>query len=616
MIQRRALYDFFPQGNYAMLRGQHAEITKAWKKSLSTGELTKLETFKSAPIIPRGNPNDPGFQERLEALNRDQAERTTMAKKLLAQMCVQRHPQPPTLLQDVNKAGGVYTSLGYNFYDLRAPVQLLFPVNTAFRNTLPRIGPVNAGTGVLAHWQGTRNPGIPYAGVSEGNRGAIGTPDDNFYFALYKEVGVERSVTFTAQFAGEGYADNLADEHIRGLFSLYLQEEGMIINGNAGSGSNLHGFQLGTPGTPTGAVTATHTVGAAGSGSDLPYGTALTTSNYVSVAVVALTANGNPTNTQYGYGLFPTIASGLTPSYVRNNADGSQDTIYGGLSAISAMSSPVQATTNNLTIKFQIPSANLPMKGAFGYAWYVDVETSNTGTLANAKLAGITQFPFCYISGTPTGTQVGTAAGLSVDNSAQPLDFDGLLAYSASTAGATYTDLYGASLTSQKNGRVTEIETILQSIWTQYQAGVDEIWGSVDAIEALDAAVRYSGTQASAMQMFFTRDQVSNLIGGFVVASYQSRFAFANPTGANAIPIRIHPMVPAGTLYFHIKTNPYPHSRIPFVAGMMMQRDYYSIEWPQVTRQWPFGTYVHEALAHTVPWIPAVLTGIGTFVGN
>jgi hypothetical protein len=45
----------------------------------------------------------------------------------------------------------------------------------------------------------------------------------------------------------------------------------------------------------------------------------------------------------------------------------------------------------------------------------------------------------------------------------------------------------------------------------------------------------------------------------------------------------------------------------------MLQRDYYAIEWPVVTRQWTFGTYIHEVLAHYMPWITAIRTGVGPF---
>jgi hypothetical protein len=50
------------------------------------------------------------------------------------------------------------------------------------------------------------------------------------------------------------------------------------------------------------------------------------------------------------------------------------------------------------------------------------------------------------------------------------------------------------------------------------------------------------------------------------------------------------------------------------VRTFLTQRDYYAIEWPIVTRQWTFGTYVQEVLAHYMPWVSAIRTGIGPFV--
>ena len=592
-MSNRSMHTILPQGQYQMFRAQTAEwVGKAWKNSLESGEMTKVQNFKLNPEIPP-------TMAKFDKYASEHIERDILARKLIKEMVNGIHGT------GVKKAGGVTSSLGFNFYDLRAPVELSYPVNVPFRNSLARIGRVNDGFGVAAHWQATRNPGILYAGASEGQRVATATPDDNAYIATYKEVGVERAVTFTAEFAGEGYADNLADEHLRGLHELWLQEEGLILLGNSGTGTGNNGFQLGTAATPT--ATAVAATSAYPATSSLPSGST------VSVACVYLTGMGNPANSQYGYGTFPTVANGLTSSYQRTNADGSKNTIYGGISAISAMSA---VATTGVSTRIVVASVPAGVKGVFGYAWYVDTTDASTGNVANAYLYAITQFPTVSINTAPTGTQTGAAVGLNTDNSAQPLDFDGLLSYCASTAGATWTDLGGASLTSQKNGRVTEIETILLNIFQNYQSGIDAIWGSADAVTALDQAVRYSGTTATGYQFITTRDGQGNMTGGFLVSGYQSRYAVANPTGANVIPIHIHPMIPPGTLFFDVSTNPYPHSRAPFTRGLLVQRDYYSIEWPIITRNWTFGTYVHEVLAHHYPWIPAVLTGIGPFVGS
>jgi hypothetical protein len=570
----RSMHNLIPQEVFKQFLLNGAETIRNVKKSAAPTTLAKFELFKAPP-----ESFDKGLSESKDRQN--------AARALIKALAVTFHGE-----DGLSKAG-VTTSLGYNFYDLRAPVRLSYPVNVPFRNMLQRVGRENDGYGTAAHWKATRNPGIVYAGVTEGQRNAIATPDENDYTASYKEIGVERGATFTSQFAGEGFADNVADEHIRGLHELWLQEEGLMLNGNSGTATGNNGFALGTANTPTGVLAA---------------GTGFTTGATVSAAVVFLTAMGNPQNTQYGYGVYPSVANGITPSYVRTNADGSTNTINGGTSAISAMSAVLTTTGGNNQVTFSVVGKT----GVYGYAWFINTTDATAPTLANARLAAITFYPSYTATAAATGTQTGAAAGLNVDHSYNATDFDGLLTYAASTPGATYVDLKGASLTSQKNGRVTEVESILETIWLNYQTGVDAIWASADAAVALDSAIRYSGTTPSAFRFEYTRDGQNNLLGGFVVSAYQSRFGMGM-NGANAIPIRIHPMLPAGTLYFDVHQNPYPQSRAPYVRAMLVQRDYYSIEWPIDTRQWTFGTYTHEVLAHEFPWLPAVLTGIGLF---
>ena len=45
-------------------------------------------------------------------------------------------------------------------------------------------------------------------------------------------------------------------------------------------------------------------------------------------------------------------------------------------------------------------------------------------------------------------------------------------------------------------------------------------------------------------------------------------------------------------------------------GGFVTDRDYYNIQWPQVTRQWQFGSYVHEVLEYYKPWIGVDLSKI------
>lgn len=488
---------------------------------------------------------------------------------------------------------GVTTSLGFNFFDLRGPAYFIFPLLTPFIQMIPRMGRVNDGVGTAAHWKATRNPNstFVYAGVAEGQRNATATPNEVDYLATYKELGMEGGESFTAQFAGEGYTDNLADEHFRNLARLRLQEEMMTLWGNSGTATGNLGYALGQAPNITAALAS---------------GTGLGNGANVVAAVVAITPFGMNAGGQAGYAQNPTVANGLTPSYTRTNADGSTTNVSCGLSAISNVSA---ITTTNST--FQQVTLSIPaMKGAVGYAWFWGVNVA--ATTANVKLGAITAWPTFTVTNVATGTQLGNATGLNVDNSFQPTDFDGLGTYAFQNG--LWSDMNGGSFTPGGNGQVTQIESDLQFIWENYQAQPDAIWVSADVKAALESAILFSSTGTNSyIFRYDEKTQDSGILGGFVVTAYKSKYSI-NPAGGQAIPIRIHPMFPQGTLYYDVNTNPYPHSRVPAVRTMLLQRDYYAIEWPVVTRQWTFGTYVQEVLAHYMPWISAIRTGIGPFV--
>lgn len=524
--------------------------------------------------------------------------RTNMARDMIRKMGHEQHNGGT-----FSKAG-VTTTLGFNFYDLRGPAYLLYPVNTPFRNTMARTGRVNDGYGTAANWKATTlGPGSSYTGANEGQRVAYSTPNEVNYVATYKGHGTEREVSFEAQWAGEGYTDNLADEHLRGLQELWLGEEAQILFGNAGTSSGNNGFQLGAANTPVAAlVTATGLIPDA---------------THVSCFVVELTAMGYPVNSQFGYNTAPTVTGGLVPSYVRTNADGSQNTINGGIGAMSAASNVVTTDSTHEQVKFTVAAKN----GAFAWAWYVNVTDSSAPSLANAKLAGITTIPvFVYNQATQAGTQLANATGLNIDHSAGTYDFDGLLTYGASTTGALFTNMYNSggdgNLTPEVGGAIVQIDADLLYFWQQFQAQPNNIWASADAAALIDQAVltAASSTSPSAYRFNIMPAGQDGIMAGFVVSAYKSRYSMS-VNGGQAIPIRIHPMLPAGTIYYDVNENPYPTSRIPSVRELFVRRDYYSIEWPLVTRTWTFGTYVDEVLAHHLPFLCGVRTGI-TGVGS
>src|ERR1700679_2960106 len=159
------------------------------------------------------------FDEK--AAQKDEAGRIQAANELLYQLIDATHKGEIGFGSSMFAKAGVTTALGYNYIDLRGPTALLFPVEVPFRNTIPRVGKVNAGVGTMAQWKTNRNVGSQYAGVPEGARAQVATPDETNFAAAYTALGVERSVTVEAEWAGEGFTPNTADEHQRGLYELW-----------------------------------------------------------------------------------------------------------------------------------------------------------------------------------------------------------------------------------------------------------------------------------------------------------------------------------------------------------------------------------------------------------
>jgi hypothetical protein len=496
-------------------------------------------------------------------------------------------------------------------------------VNTPLRNQLPRLGKQNAGYGTAVHWKyNSTGPGSGtnsqnYAGAAEGKRVGTSLPNETDAIATYAELGVERSVSFTAEFAGEGFTDNVADEHLRGLQEIELQEESIIIGGNPGNGTGLNGFQLGTANTPTVVLSATTPAGAPNDGSTGGF----TNATSVSVRVIELTMLGYPSNAQYGYQTAPTVATGLTPSYSRTDAGpySDSDTIFGGMGAVSASSAVVTAITSTPYVKASV----VPKKGANAWAWFVDTTDASTPSAANALIQAITTVPYVYLGNATPGSQAANATGLNVDHSAEALDFAGLFAWAVNngtwlnmsdiskndpSTGNTYNGLLQpVEVGTTKTNQIAQIEYDLLQQWNSFQTVADVIWASADAKASISKAIMVGGTASYRFEV--SRDAQGNILGGAVVSGYKSIYSM-KATGSEELPVKIHPMLPPGTILYRKEVNPYPWSRIPGTDVMFVQRDYYGVEWPIIKRQWEFGTYVHETLGSYIPGLLTVRTGI------
>lgn len=470
---------------------------------------------------------------------------------------------------DISKS--ITTANGLVAYDLQAPAKNLYPVFTPLRNRIPRVA---GGKGVATNWKVISSiVGSGFdngAWIPEGQRSGRMSYSTAPKAANYVTIGEEDSVTFEAVNAGKTFEDVRATMAVRLLQKLMLKEENAIIGGNAS-------LQLGTPTAAT--MTAT------GTGATLP---ALT----YSVIVVALT--------QEGY-FNSSLAGGVATTKTVTGADGATYTLNGGSSMKSA--SATQAITLG-----QILGATVPLiSGAVAYAWFV-------GAAGSEKLEAITTTNTTTFSAPLVGGARQAATAITIDASANPgLAYDGLLTAALNPANSAYVAKLapGGTLTSSGRGSVVEIDTLLRSMWDQYQLSPTVIYMNSQEINNVTQKCMTSA-QGSLVRMNANAQNMNEpyaVIAGGVVNSYFNPFM---PDGGAVIPVKIHPKLPPGTLIAYCENLPiyYQNNEVTNVAEIKCRQDYYQVDWPLRTRQYETGVYSEEVLAIYAPFALGVISNI------
>lgn len=475
---------------------------------------------------------------------------------------------------DEQIAKSITTATGLVAYDLQAPAKNLYPVNTPILNSLPR---VTGGVGTATNWKevsaitGSGYNASPW--VPEGQRSGRMSYTTADRAASYKTLGEEDRASFEAIAAGRGFEDIKARMVMRLLQKTKLKEENAVLGGN-------FDVALGTANTPT--------LAAAGSGATLP---ALT----YSVIVVALTYEGY---------LNSSLAAGVATSQSITGADGDTFTVNGGSSMKSA------AATQAITLGQTLSCSTAVVTGAVAYAWFV-------GAAGAEKLEAITTINSTTFSAPLNGTRQ-AATAVTADKSTNTLAFNGLL-YAAFKSGsnayinslATGTAGTGTVLTSSGSGSITQIDTMLETMWTSYQVSPDVIYVNAQELKNITKKVLQDASGGALVR--FVQDVASgnsaNVQAGHVVGSYFNPFAM---NGGMTIPIKLHPTLTPGTLIGWVENLPaqYQSTEVPNTAEVKVRTDYYEIDWPKKTRQEEVGVYVEEVLATYAPFGLGIINNI------
>jgi hypothetical protein len=452
---------------------------------------------------------------------------------------------------------------GLAWYDLEAPAKTLYPVITPIRNMIPR---VSAAGGIQANWRAITgvNVGNATFGVSEGNRGPVLVTSTQDYQASYRGYGFDDFATFEASYAAQGF-DDLQARTMQGLIqALMIQEEKIVIGANTS-------IALGT--TPTPSLTA------AATGGSIPAGTQ-------SVICVALSYEGF---------LGASVAGGLPLSGSRALADGSTEQVNQGTAKQSA--NATIATTGSSSA---VTASVAPVAGAFGYAWFL-------GAAGQEKLAAITTTGSAILTQPASSGAQPAAAGFASDFSRNGLIFDGLFSQILTPGSGAYVSTLpnGQALTGDDTGGVVEIDAALQAFWDNYRLSPDTIW--VSSQEQRNITRKVLASSNSAAQRFIINVEQGAIKGGDLVTTYLNKFSM---DGAQAIPVKLHPNMPPGSILFTTSQIPYPLSNVANVLQMRMRQDFFAIEWPRRTRKWEYGIYADGVLQNYFPPAFGLITNI------
>ena len=483
---------------------------------------------------------------------------------------------------------GITSATGIVNYNLEPYAKTLYPVITPLRNKIPRFTDGNGGNAV--HWKVITaiNPGRTFPGTAEGIRGATIDQVTDDRLASFVRFSLENFITEEAIMQAQGFDNALAIQADNLLRSMFIAEEEWMLVGNATG--------LPQPSAPSGTPSS---------------GGNLTASTAYNCFVVALTYDGYKR---------ASLASGLTTTFTKSSPNSEQQLVNGGCSKVSPISaSSASTTSSNKTITWTVTA----VPGAFGYAWFANKTDS---TLGNAFLAGVTTINQFVQSADATGTQAANGAGYgngaalsqTADYSKNSAVFDGLISQAvnplilspsgSTTATGYYKSLDGATLTSDSNGNVVEIDNALQYFYDTWKVTPTKMWVSTQEARNITKKVLAGG--AAPLYHFNVDNQggMTGIVGGSFVPVYNNKFA---PYGPKAIPIEVHPNLPYGKMFFDCDEIPYPLANIPGPYRMHLLRDYWQRLWPQITETRYTSVNFYGVLQVYVPFAMGVLDNIG-----
>lgn len=372
----------------------------------------------------------------------------------------------------------------------------------------------------------------------------------------YVTTSLSDSVSWQAEYQGQGFEDIRSLSNTALLYSTMLLDERLMIYGR---GTTNNGY-TGALGAPASVTLAAVSASVAPSGGTTP---ALAASPFVIVAADAgdlLGTNG----TQMHQG--PTTAAA---------------------SVAVAAGQAIQVTVG------------VDVVGALGYNLYV------ASVLAGPYYyAGRTGSNVGYIKSQPTAGPTATAS--QTDQSAVGTNYDGLLTNTAASGG--YVARLNAAFSTTSPG--VEFQTAFGALYEQVKGDPEEVWlNGFDRLQISNAITNNAAN--SSYQVFIPNSEMGGITAGTVVTTLMNEV-----TGAS-VPLTVHPWFPQGNVLIRQKTLPIPDSNVSETSVMVLPQDYVACQWPVVQFTYDASTFEIGTFCHYAPGWNGLIQGVqGVGIGT
>lgn len=470
-------------------------------------------------------------------------------------------------LQDLQKDITLTSPLSTSFaaFDLEAPAKLLTPRPTPLRNKIPRkkgMGTSHRIKRILGHTgTGTGGVGVVWPGVTEGTTNTFGAVSyqrgPKIAYAAdelilpYNSYSLSDSVSWDANYSGNGYQDLRQLSSTSTLYATFLMEERMLLMAR-GTAAGYSGALA----APVFALTAPATSGTQ---------TALAASTYY----VNVTTDAGVSTSGFGESIAGTQATQV---------------VGAGAVLLVTVTPVVGALGYNIYVGTTTGAANLKYQGRTTGTTFVVQGAASTQTKGNTA---------------PFNTTGAVSTRAAADTSAYVTGYDGVLP-TLLGPNTGYNNLINSTFSTANPG--VEFQDVFSRLFDSVKADPDEIYLNGLDRKQLSDAIKNGSTANYRINL--SQTDTGDYVGGAVIG------AIHNETTGKLVNFMVHPWLPQGVAPVLSYTLPIPDTEVSDIWANYMVQDYMGIQWPVNQFSYDFSTYFRGTFFCAAPAWNGIVSGI------